>query len=89
VNLTIERGGRVLVRDLNFAVPRGQFVAVVGPSGVGKSTLLEALGGLWPATSGSISYRCNHHCMHAPPEFRQRIGFVFPASSRAERHRLE
>jgi ABC-type phosphate/phosphonate transport system ATPase subunit len=76
-NLTLARGGRLLVRDLNFAVPRGSFVALVGPSGIGKSTLLESLGGLLKPVSGSITYRCNQDCLHTAPEFRHRIGFVF------------
>jgi phosphonate transport system ATP-binding protein len=76
-NLTLARGGRLLVRDLNFAVPRGSFVALVGPSGIGKSTLLESLGGLLKPVSGSIIYRCNQDCLHTAPEFRHRIGFVF------------
>jgi phosphonate transport system ATP-binding protein len=75
--LTVERGGRVLVRELNLAVPRGRFVAVIGPSGAGKSTLLETLAGMRPHDPGSITYRCQQHCLHAPIDFRSRIGLVF------------
>ena len=40
-------GARVSVlRDLDITVERGEMVAVVGASGVGKSTLLHVLGGL-------------------------------------------
>jgi phosphonate transport system ATP-binding protein len=76
-HLTLERGGRVLVRNLNLAVPRGQFVAVVGPSGAGKSTLLETLAGIRPHQPGAITYRCQRQCLHAPCDFRCRIGLVF------------
>jgi phosphonate transport system ATP-binding protein len=76
-SLTLERGGRVLVRDLHLAVPRGRFVAVVGPSGAGKSTLLETLAGMRPYDPGSIIYRCEQQCLHAPDDFRCRIGLVF------------
>ncbi len=76
-NLTLERGGRVLVRDLSLAVPRGSFVAVVGASGAGKSTFLESLGGLRDPAAGSITYRCQQQCPHTPEGFRRRIGFVF------------
>jgi phosphonate transport system ATP-binding protein len=75
--LTVERGGRVLVRELNLAVPRGRFVAVIGPSGAGKSTLLEILAGMRPHDPGSITYRCEQQCLHAPCDFRCRIGLVF------------
>src|SRR5215207_10584361 len=43
-----------VLRDLDLAVEAGEMVAVVGASGVGKSTLLHLLGGLDRADSGSI-----------------------------------
>ena len=43
-----------VLRDLDLAVERGEMIAVVGASGVGKSTLLHALGGLDRVDSGSI-----------------------------------
>ena len=42
------------LRNVNFSIEPGEFVAVVGPSGSGKSTLFYILGGLTPATTGSI-----------------------------------
>ncbi len=42
------------LRDINFALNRGDGLAVVGNSGSGKSTLVKALLGLWPANAGSI-----------------------------------
>jgi len=40
--------------DINFSVPEGEMVAIVGASGVGKSTLLQLLGGLDKPTSGQV-----------------------------------
>jgi lipoprotein-releasing system ATP-binding protein len=49
-------GGRELIvlRDLDLVVESGEMVAIVGASGVGKSTLLHALGGLDLVDSGTI-----------------------------------
>jgi lipoprotein-releasing system ATP-binding protein len=43
-----------VLRDLSIAVERGEMVAIVGASGVGKSTLLHLLGGLDHADGGTI-----------------------------------
>jgi zinc/manganese transport system ATP-binding protein len=47
-------GGRTVWRDVDLEVAPGEFVAVLGPNGVGKSTLLKALLGLVPARAGEI-----------------------------------
>jgi NitT/TauT family transport system ATP-binding protein len=43
------------LRDISFAVGRGELVALVGPSGCGKSTLLRIVAGLRPPTTGSVA----------------------------------
>jgi NitT/TauT family transport system ATP-binding protein len=58
--------GRVeAVRDLTFAVGRGEFVCIVGPSGAGKTTLLKCIAGLLPPTSGTIVLEGDH--VSGPP----------------------
>ncbi len=53
-----EAGSRIeLFRDLDFDLVAGEFVAVTGASGVGKSTLLHILGMLERATSGTLRFR--------------------------------
>jgi len=70
-----------VLRDLDLAVERGEMLAVVGASGVGKSTLLHLLGGLDRADSGSIQVAdsdITRMADEALVEFRNRnVGFVF------------
>jgi heme exporter protein A len=51
-NLACRRAGRLVFRNLSFLVGAGQAVAVRGPNGVGKSTLLRQLAGLIPVSGG-------------------------------------
>ena len=70
-----------VLRDLDLVVERGEMVAIMGASGVGKSTLLHVLGGLDTPNSGSV--RVGEHDLtgmsdEARVAFRNRhIGFVF------------
>ncbi len=54
IDATVTLGGRTIWADLTARVAAGEFVAVLGPNGVGKSTLLKAILGLQPLASGHI-----------------------------------
>ena len=49
-----EFDGRVLIDDLSFTLPRNGIVGVIGPNGVGKTTLYKTIVGLEPLTSGEL-----------------------------------
>ncbi|HEV7986502.1 MAG TPA: ABC transporter ATP-binding protein [Steroidobacteraceae bacterium] len=52
--LTIAAGSRVLVRDLSMSLARGEFLAILGRNGCGKSLTLHALAGLAAPRDGSV-----------------------------------
>ena len=49
-----EFDGRVLIDDLSFTLPRNGIVGVIGPNGVGKTTLFKTIVGLEPLSSGEL-----------------------------------
>ena len=52
--VTVSRGGRTLIRDLDLEIKPGEFVAVLGPNGAGKTTLLKVLLGEHRPDTGSV-----------------------------------
>ena len=48
-------GGRVLIKDLSFSLPRGGIVGIIGPNGVGKTTLFNMIVGVEAPDSGEIN----------------------------------
>ena len=55
-DLCVDRSGRAVLVDLSFNVNAGGSLAIVGPSGVGKTTLLDTLCGLVHPKSGSVLF---------------------------------
>lgn len=53
-NLNISYGKKIVIKDFNLKVSDGKIVALIGPSGVGKSTILKVLAGLKEFSSGSF-----------------------------------
>ncbi len=64
IGMTFPDGTEAL-RDITFAIDKGEFITVVGPSGCGKSTLLRVASGLLKPTAGSVAVD------------RDRLGYVF------------
>jgi ABC-type cobalamin/Fe3+-siderophores transport system ATPase subunit len=75
-NLTVNRGGREILRSLDVAFESGFVTAVLGPNGSGKSTLLATLAGLLRANGGGV--RLDEQNIATLPALvrAQRLGFL-------------
>ena len=55
-NLTFKRGERVIYNDISLSIPQGKVTAIMGPSGIGKTTLLRLIGGQIRPEKGQILF---------------------------------
>ena len=55
--IEVHRGPRVVLKDVDFHLGRGEVVALAGANGSGKTTLLETCAGILPLSSGSVTWR--------------------------------
>lgn len=67
-NLSKSFGAVDIFRNLSFSVPRGSRLALVGPNGIGKTTLLRVLVGVEEASDGTISRAKNLKIGYLPQE---------------------
>ena len=54
--LSLRRAGRAVLEDVSVQVEPGEIVAVIGPNGSGKTSLLESVVGFLPITAGRVAY---------------------------------
>jgi putative ABC transport system ATP-binding protein len=82
-SVTKRFGARSVLREVSLEVAAGEYVAVIGESGIGKSTLLNVIAGLEPIDSGTIQFenldltRMNDDALTLLR--REKLGFVFQA----------
>ncbi|MEO1469672.1 MAG: ABC transporter ATP-binding protein [Pseudomonadota bacterium] len=68
-------GESLVVKDLNLAIGKGEFLTMLGPSGSGKTTCLMMLAGFETATHGEI--RLGGRAINSVPPHKRGIGMVF------------
>jgi branched-chain amino acid transport system ATP-binding protein len=79
--LSVERGGRPVLRDVSLEVPPGEVTALLGPNGAGKSTLVLTVAGVLRPSSGRVLLG-NRDLTRRPPERIRRAGLAVVAEGR-------
>ena len=77
--MAVARGGRQILRGIDLKVEAGQVVAVAGPSGVGKSSLLRCLVRLDEPAAGRVLVDGSDAAGLDPCVLRRRVGLVMQA----------
>ena len=83
-NLTFKRGTRVIYDNLNLQVQKGKITAIMGPSGIGKTTLLKLIGGQLMPERGEILFDGQDICRLSNRELyevRKRMGMLFQSGA--------
>src|SRR6478672_7803792 len=75
-NISISYSGRPVVRDVSFDLRDGEIIALIGPNGVGKTTLIRALNQTVEVKSGSIKLEDRDIRDFSRREIAQRIAVV-------------
>jgi heme exporter protein A len=73
--LHLWRGDKHLLRGVSFSLEAGEMLQVVGPNGVGKTSLLRCVAGLLPAESGEILWS-SQSIERARDEYHQRLAYL-------------
>lgn len=79
LTVTVPGGERELLRDLNFKLPPGKSLLIMGESGSGKSSLLRTIAGLWNSGAGKIGRPPYRSMMFLPQR-----PYMVPGSLRAQ-----
>ncbi len=79
-NVSLQFGERFALKNVSFSIKAGMRTAIIGPTGAGKTQLLQLLTGLLPPTEGTISYDGTHLAAYDPESLHRQIGLVFQDS---------
>jgi phospholipid/cholesterol/gamma-HCH transport system ATP-binding protein len=83
-HLAFSHGSRVIYEDISLSIPKGKVTAIMGPSGIGKTTLLKLIGGQLTPDSGQVLF--DGHDVHKLKrkdlfELRKRMSMLFQSGA--------
>jgi ABC-type Mn2+/Zn2+ transport system ATPase subunit len=73
---TLGYGRRVILSDLTFSIPEGDFLGMVGPNGAGKTTILRAILSILRPLQGTVTHASNLRYGYVPQ--RDQVDYNFP-----------
>ncbi|AGX44349.1 ABC transporter ATP-binding protein [Clostridium saccharobutylicum] len=73
-NLSFEIDGKQILKEVNLKINKGTIFGIIGPNGVGKTTLLRCLTGIYKPTCGNINYDGKE--VYDNGEVKSQIGYV-------------
>ncbi|GIU41203.1 ABC transporter ATP-binding protein [Shewanella sairae] len=83
-NMAFSRGDHVIYEDVSLSIPQGKVTAIMGPSGIGKTTLLKLIGGQLTPDNGTVLFdgvnvhTCNRNELYA---LRKRMSMLFQSGA--------
>ncbi len=80
--LTVHRGGRAVVREVDLEIPAGEVTALLGPNGAGKSSLVLAVGGVLRPQAGSVRIGDRDYASRRPERIRRAGVAIVPEGRR-------
>jgi branched-chain amino acid transport system ATP-binding protein len=86
-NLSVQRGGRRVLRDVSLEIPLGRVTTLLGPNGSGKSTLVLTVAGVLRPTTGRVVLDGQELTKRRPERVRQAGVAVVPEGRRLLRDR--
>ena len=73
-NLSFEIDEKEILNDINLNIKEGKIFGIIGPNGVGKTTLLRCLSGIYSTSTGEVLY--DNESVYDNPKVKSRIGYV-------------
>jgi putative ATP-binding cassette transporter len=81
--------GHLLLKDINEELKHGQNYLIKGESGIGKSTFVRTLAGIWPYAEGEVTFPAKQHIMFLPQKPYMPIGTLAEAILFPDKHQPE